>query len=39
MANKSDFMASAEWMDKGESRFFKHHYKSQFKNLGPMVRE
>jgi hypothetical protein len=21
------------------SRFFKHHYKSQFKNLGPMVRE
>lgn len=22
-----------------QSRFFKHHYKSQFKNLGPMVRE
>ena len=22
-----------------ESRFFKHHYKSQFKNQGPMVRE
>ena len=24
---------------KEESQFFKHHYKSQFKNLGPMVRE
>lgn len=22
-----------------QSRFFKHHYKSNFKNLGPMVRE
>lgn len=26
-------------MDPEESRFFKHHYKSQFKNQGPMVRE
>jgi len=26
-------------MDPAESRFFKHHYKSQFKNQGPMVRE
>jgi len=26
-------------MDADESRFFKHHYKSQFKNQGPMVRE
>jgi len=26
-------------MDPAESRFFKHHYKSNFKNLGPMVRE
>jgi hypothetical protein len=26
-------------MDADESRFFKHHYKSQFKNRGPMVRE
>lgn len=26
-------------MDAEESRFFKHHYKSQFKNQGPMVRE
>lgn len=26
-------------MDPDESRFFKHHYKSQFKNQGPMVKE
>ena len=26
-------------MDPEESRFFKHHYKSQFKNQGPMARE
>ena len=26
-------------MSPAESRFFKHHYKSNFKNLGPMVRE
>ena len=26
-------------MDAEESQFFKHHYKSQFKNRGPMVRE
>lgn len=26
-------------MDQDESQFFKHHYKSQFKNRGPMVRE
>jgi len=26
-------------MDPVESRFFKHHYMSQFKNKGPMVRE
>jgi hypothetical protein len=26
-------------MDPAESRFFKHHYKSNFKNLGPMTRE
>ena len=26
-------------MDPAESRFFKHHYKSNFKNLGPMARE
>ena len=26
-------------MDADESRFFKHHYKSQFRNQGPMVRE
>jgi hypothetical protein len=26
-------------MDPEESRFFKHHYKSQFKNQGPMIRE
>jgi len=26
-------------MDPEESRFFKHHYKSQFCNQGPMVRE
>ena len=26
-------------MDADESRFFKHHYKSQFKNQGPMARE
>ena len=26
-------------MDPEESKFFKHHYKSNFKNLGPMVRE
>ena len=26
-------------MDADESRFFKHHYKSQFVNKGPMVKE
>ena len=26
-------------MDPAESKFFKHHYKSQFINKGPMVRE
>ena len=26
-------------MDAEESRFFKHHYKAAFKNLGPMIRE
>ena len=26
-------------MDSEESRFFKHHYKAAFKNLGPMIRE
>lgn len=26
-------------MDPAESQFFKHHYKSQFKNKGPMHRE
>jgi hypothetical protein len=26
-------------MDPADSVFFKHHYKSQFKNLGPMIRE
>jgi hypothetical protein len=26
-------------MDAEESKFFKHHYRSQFKNRGPMVRE
>jgi hypothetical protein len=26
-------------MSAEDSRFFKHHYKSQFKNQGPMVRE
>jgi len=26
-------------MDPAESQFFKHHYKSQFKNKGPMNRE
>jgi hypothetical protein len=26
-------------IDTAESKFFKHHYKSQFKNQGPMVRE
>jgi hypothetical protein len=26
-------------MDAEESRFFKHHYKSQFCNQGPMIRE
>ena len=26
-------------MDPEESKFFKHHYKSMFKNQGPMVRE
>jgi hypothetical protein len=26
-------------MSADDSRFFKHHYKSQFKNQGPMVRE
>ena len=26
-------------MDPDESRFFKHHYKSNFKNQGPMIRE
>lgn len=26
-------------MGVAESKFFKHHYKSQFKNLGPMIRE
>jgi len=26
-------------MDATASKFFKHHYKSQFKNKGPMVRE
>lgn len=26
-------------MDPDESKFFKHHYKSQFKNQGPMIRE
>jgi hypothetical protein len=26
-------------MDADESRFFKHHYKRQFKNQGPMCRE
>ena len=26
-------------MDEEESKFFKHHYKSQFKNQGPMVKE
>jgi len=26
-------------MDSAESKFFKHHYKSQFRNKGPMVRE
>jgi hypothetical protein len=26
-------------MDSADSRFFKHHYMSQYKNKGPMVRE
>lgn len=26
-------------MDADQSKFFKHHYKSNFKNLGPMARE
>jgi len=26
-------------MDPDESKFFKHHYKSQFRNQGPMARE
>jgi hypothetical protein len=26
-------------LDPAQSRFFKHHYKSNFKNTGPMVRE
>jgi hypothetical protein len=26
-------------MNSQQSKFFKHHYKSNFKNLGPMVRE
>jgi len=26
-------------MSADDSRFFKHHYKSQFKNQGPMIRE
>lgn len=26
-------------MDPAESKFFKHHYRSNFKNQGPMVRE
>lgn len=26
-------------MDPEQSRFFKHHYKSQFRNQGPMIRE
>jgi hypothetical protein len=26
-------------MDAAQSKFFKHHYKSQFKNIGPMTRE
>ena len=26
-------------MDPAESRFFKHHYMSQYKNKGPMIRE
>jgi hypothetical protein len=26
-------------MDADDSRFFKHHYKSQFRNQGPMIRE
>ena len=26
-------------MDPAESKFFKHHYKSQFRNQGPMARE
>jgi hypothetical protein len=26
-------------MDPAESKFFKHHYKSNFKNKGPMERE
>jgi len=26
-------------MDPDVSRYFKHHYKSNFKNLGPMIRE
>ena len=26
-------------MDPAESKFFKHHYKSQFRNKGPMARE
>jgi hypothetical protein len=26
-------------MDSAESRFFKHHYMSQYKNKGPMIRE
>jgi hypothetical protein len=26
-------------LDHKQSQFFKHHYKSNFKNLGPLVRE
>ena len=26
-------------LDSEQSKFFKHHYKSNFKNQGPMVRE
>jgi hypothetical protein len=26
-------------MDADASKFFKHHYKSQFRNTGPMARE
>jgi hypothetical protein len=26
-------------LDEEQSKFFKHHYKSNFKNIGPMIRE